>query len=67
MEASIRKKGLVKMATGFLALIGAGYFVMLEPLGPGDHRIEWGAFRVAQDVIDSRSIVNVHVKEAAAE
>ena len=27
MEASIRKKGLVKMATGFLALIGAGYFV----------------------------------------
>ena len=48
-------------------LIGAGYCVMLEPLDPGDHPIEWGAFRIVQDVIDTRSIVNVHVKETAAE
>jgi len=27
MELSIRKKGLGKMVTGFLALIGASYFV----------------------------------------
>ena len=48
-------------------LVGAGYFVMLAPLPVGNHRVVWGAFKVGSDVISERAIVNVHVKETAAE
>jgi hypothetical protein len=47
-------------------LLSAGYFMMLEPLTPGDHRIVWGAFKVGNDVIGERLTLNVDVAEVSA-
>jgi hypothetical protein len=48
-------------------LIGAAYLVMLEPLDPGSHTIEWGytldAHSGSPDI--ERSIINAEVVEAS--